>query len=193
MPYENLKQRHRQPYPKLALPNGKRAAGEEKKRPTSQQLEARHWSRAETARDQLVWNDQSSPEQGCDGEGLLVAYAPPGAMGISKQREKGSCITPGQLSTLLCSLESSTVGSSELVWWPLVLLCQYPSPCWPWEVNSILSGESINQGHMCVCTHFWFNHTDNKDPWCSCCTLVLARFRNALGKHPSRRHIVTTY
>ena len=38
-------------------------AGGEKERPTSQQLEARHWSRAETARDQLVWNGESSPEQ----------------------------------------------------------------------------------------------------------------------------------
>ena len=38
-------------------------AGEEEERPASQQLEARHWSRAETAGDQLVWNDKSSPEQ----------------------------------------------------------------------------------------------------------------------------------
>ena len=34
-----------------------------RKRPASQQLEARHWSRAETAGDQLVRNDKSSPEQ----------------------------------------------------------------------------------------------------------------------------------
>ena len=38
-------------------------AGEEEERPASQQLEARHWSRAETAGDQLVRNDQSSPGQ----------------------------------------------------------------------------------------------------------------------------------
>ena len=38
-------------------------AGEEEERPASQQLEARHWSRAETAGDQLVRNDKSSPEQ----------------------------------------------------------------------------------------------------------------------------------
>ena len=38
-------------------------AGEEEERPASQQLEARHWSRAETAGDQLVQNDKSSPEQ----------------------------------------------------------------------------------------------------------------------------------
>ena len=38
-------------------------AGEEEERPASQQLEARHWSRAETAGDQLVLNDKSSPEQ----------------------------------------------------------------------------------------------------------------------------------
>ena len=31
-------------------------AGEEEERSASQQLEARHCSRAETARDQLVWN-----------------------------------------------------------------------------------------------------------------------------------------
>ena len=37
-------------------------AGQEKERPASQHLEARHWSRAETARDQLVWNDHSSLE-----------------------------------------------------------------------------------------------------------------------------------
>ena len=42
--------------------------GEEKERPASQQLEVRHWSRAEIARDQLVQNDKSSPEQ-CDVEG----------------------------------------------------------------------------------------------------------------------------
>ena len=38
-------------------------AGEEEERPASQQLEARHRSRAETAGDQLVRNDKSSPEQ----------------------------------------------------------------------------------------------------------------------------------
>ena len=38
-------------------------AREEKERLASQQLEARHWSRAETAGDQLVRNDQSSLEQ----------------------------------------------------------------------------------------------------------------------------------
>ena len=38
-------------------------AEEEEERPASQQLEARHWSRAETAGDQLVRNDKSSPEQ----------------------------------------------------------------------------------------------------------------------------------
>ena len=38
-------------------------AGEEEERLASQQLEARHWSRAETAGDQLVRNDKSSPEQ----------------------------------------------------------------------------------------------------------------------------------
>ena len=32
--------------------------------------------------DQLVRNDKSSPE--CDGRGSLMAYAPLGAMGISK-------------------------------------------------------------------------------------------------------------
>ena len=37
--------------------------GEEEERPASQQLEARLWSRAEKARDQLVRNDKSSPEQ----------------------------------------------------------------------------------------------------------------------------------
>ena len=58
-------------------------AGEKKERLASQQLEARHWSRAETAGDQLVRNDHNSPKQ-CDGRGSLMAYAPPGAMGISK-------------------------------------------------------------------------------------------------------------
>ena len=38
-------------------------AGGEEERPASQQLEARHWSRAETAGDQLDWTGQSSPEQ----------------------------------------------------------------------------------------------------------------------------------
>ena len=38
-------------------------AGQEEERPASQQLEARHRSRAETAGDQLVRNDKSSPEQ----------------------------------------------------------------------------------------------------------------------------------
>ena len=38
-------------------------AGEEEERLALQQLEARHWSRAETAGDQLVRNDKSSPEQ----------------------------------------------------------------------------------------------------------------------------------
>ena len=38
-------------------------AREEEERPASQQFEARHWSRAETAGDQLVRNDKSSPEQ----------------------------------------------------------------------------------------------------------------------------------
>ena len=41
----------------------------EKERPTSQQLEARHWSRGETTRDQLVRNDQSSPEQSAMARG----------------------------------------------------------------------------------------------------------------------------
>ena len=43
---------------------GLEPAGEE-----SQQLEARHWSRAKTARDQLVWNDQSSPERSAMARG----------------------------------------------------------------------------------------------------------------------------
>ena len=38
-------------------------AGEKEERPASQQLEVRHWSRAETAGDQLIRNDKSSPEQ----------------------------------------------------------------------------------------------------------------------------------
>ena len=38
-------------------------AREEEERLASQQLEVRHWSRAETARDQLVRNDQSNPKQ----------------------------------------------------------------------------------------------------------------------------------
>ena len=37
--------------------------GEEEGRPASQQLETRHWSRAETASVQLVWDGQSSPKQ----------------------------------------------------------------------------------------------------------------------------------
>ena len=37
-------------------------AGEEKERPASQQLEARHWSRAETTKDQLDWDGQSSQD-----------------------------------------------------------------------------------------------------------------------------------
>ena len=44
-------------------------AGEEEERPASQQLEARHWSRAETARDHLDWNGLSSPEQSVRGVG----------------------------------------------------------------------------------------------------------------------------
>ena len=48
---------HHMPSPELE------PTGEEKERPASQQLEARHWSRAETAGDQLVRNDQSGPEQ----------------------------------------------------------------------------------------------------------------------------------
>ena len=59
-------------------------AREEEERPASQQLEARHWSRAETAGDQLVRNDKSSPEQSAMAGGSLMAYAPLGAMGISK-------------------------------------------------------------------------------------------------------------
>ena len=57
-------------------------AREEEERPASQQLEARHWSRAETAGDQLVRNDKSRTEY--DGGGSLMAYAPLGARGISK-------------------------------------------------------------------------------------------------------------
>ena len=38
-------------------------AKEEEERPASQQLEVRHWSRAEATRGQLDWNGQSSPEQ----------------------------------------------------------------------------------------------------------------------------------
>ena len=45
---------HRTPSPDLE------PAGEEEERPASQQLEARHWGRAET-RDHLDWNGQSSP------------------------------------------------------------------------------------------------------------------------------------
>ena len=48
---------HHTPSPDL------KPAEKEKERPASQQLEARHWSRAETAGDQLVRNDQNSPEQ----------------------------------------------------------------------------------------------------------------------------------
>ena len=44
-------------------------AGEDEERPASQQLEARHWSRAETARDQLIWNGQDSPEQSAMARG----------------------------------------------------------------------------------------------------------------------------
>ena len=43
--------------------------GEEKEKPALQQLEARHRSRAETARDQLVQNDQSSLEQSAMARG----------------------------------------------------------------------------------------------------------------------------
>ena len=48
---------HHTPSPDLEL------ARAEEERPASQQLEAGHWSRAETAGDQLVRNDKSSPEQ----------------------------------------------------------------------------------------------------------------------------------
>ena len=48
---------HHTPSPDL------KPAGEEEERLASQQLEARHWSRGGTAGDQLVRNDQSSPEQ----------------------------------------------------------------------------------------------------------------------------------
>ena len=37
------------------------------------------------AGDQLVRNDKSSPRTECDGGGSLMAYAPLGAMGISKK------------------------------------------------------------------------------------------------------------
>ena len=56
--------------------------GEEEERLAPQQVEARHWSRAETAGDQLVWNDKQ-PRTECDGRGSLMAYAPLGGMGIS--------------------------------------------------------------------------------------------------------------
>ena len=46
--------------------------GEEEERPALQQLETRHWSRAETARDQLVRNDQSSPEQSAMVRGPML-------------------------------------------------------------------------------------------------------------------------
>ena len=52
--------------------------------------EVRHWSRAETAGDQLVRNDKSNPEQsvmargGRGGGGSLMAYDPLGAMGVSR-------------------------------------------------------------------------------------------------------------
>ena len=65
-----------------------------KDRPALQQLEARHWSRDETAGDQLVRNDQSSLEQstmvgggvGGVGGGSLMAYAPPGVMGMVEHK-----------------------------------------------------------------------------------------------------------
>ena len=44
-------------------------AGEEEERPVSQQMEAKHSSRAETAGDQLVRNDKSSPEQSAMARG----------------------------------------------------------------------------------------------------------------------------
>ena len=54
---------HHTPSPDL------KPAGVEKERPASQWLEARYWSRAETARDRLVRNDQSSPEQSAMSRG----------------------------------------------------------------------------------------------------------------------------
>ena len=46
-------------------------AGEETERLASQQLEARHWSRAETAMDKLVQNGQSNPEQSAMAGGRI--------------------------------------------------------------------------------------------------------------------------
>ena len=44
-------------------------AGEDEERSASQHLEARHYSRAETARDQLVWNGPNSLQQSAMARG----------------------------------------------------------------------------------------------------------------------------
>ena len=59
-------------------------AGEKEERPAQKQLEERHRGKVEKTRNDLGRKQRGLLRAEPDGGGSLMAYAPPGAMGLSK-------------------------------------------------------------------------------------------------------------